>query len=181
MLASSCWVGRRRRTRPSWLRTLPSSLARRTKVCTSRTSTSCSAKPTMVSSARRSRRAISPSRFSAIWGLCCKCSKKSSRGSDRSSAEVIATTVAERGAPSSNASSPKTSPGRRMASVSSRPLSPYMTTLTRPESTTNKPSAGCSGDTRAVPSLPQQCWSLVVSTSIAVSESPRNSEQFCSA
>ncbi len=58
---------------------------------------------------------------------------KSSRGSASSCASDIATTVADRGAPSSIASSPNTSPGRKIAKVTSRACGPYMTTFTRPE------------------------------------------------
>ena len=91
---------------------------------------------------RRSSRASSANTWSRIAGTSLTSWRNRSRGRIRVSVASTAVAVAERGAPSSSASAPKNSPGRRVARIASTPVSDGLEIFTRPLSTMNSASPG---------------------------------------
>ena len=174
MFASSCWVGRRRTTRPSGPEA-PSSRASPTRRWIRRSLTSHSASCAIVSSARRSRRAISPIMLIAVRGCACMWRIRSSRDSASSVVGSIARQCAERGPWSNSDISPNESPARSSDSVTSRPLSPNMTTFTRPVMITNIASPGSSWVTTAEPTGTLRTATRAVRSSIALIGNAANS------
>src|SRR5262249_42335271 len=89
----------------------------------------------MTCASRRRRRLMSASKSIAAVGWLVRNARKSSRPNSNRRVGSTAIASAERGSPSSSASSPKTSPGPRWSSATSRPRSAEVSVnLTRPDS-----------------------------------------------
>ena len=91
---------------------------------------------------RRSSWASSANTWSRIAGTSLTSCRKRSRGRIRVSVASTAVADAERGAPSSSASAPKNSPGRRVARIASTPVSDGLEIFTRPLSMMYSASPG---------------------------------------
>ena len=91
---------------------------------------------------RRSSAASEARSASRIAGSVASSSRNWARGRIAVSDGSIATAVADRGAPSSSASSPKTSPARSVARIASSPVSLGNMILIAPDTTMNSASPG---------------------------------------